>query len=243
MKKTIFCILMLLPSLIFAQSAKEIIKKVDRNQLYKTQKFSATMTIIKGNKKQTKKFHGYGKKYKDSSFMRFTNPEDKDVKYLKVADQLWIYFPDADDIMKISGHMLRKGMMGSDLSYQDMMETSSCEKKYSIKLQGKKVINGVECFVIDCKAKVKNVAYDRQVLYVDTKRFIALKIEMYARGGRLIKEITQHDIRKIGWRYVPRSLEIKDTRKRNSKTIIKFRTIKYDVKIPSSVFKKHYLRR
>ena len=39
---------------------------------------------------------------------------DKIVKNLKTGD-----------ILKISGHMLRKGMMGSDVSYEDMLDKTT----------------------------------------------------------------------------------------------------------------------
>jgi len=41
---------------------------------------------------------------------------------LKLGDELWTYTPETDRIIKISGQMLRQSVMGSDLSYEDMME-------------------------------------------------------------------------------------------------------------------------
>ena len=86
--KIYIIILLLSPSLAFAITADDIIKRVDQNENFSTQKFSATMTIQKGKRKLVKKFNGYGQKNGEKSFMTFTNPEDRGVKYLKIAKEL-----------------------------------------------------------------------------------------------------------------------------------------------------------
>ena len=74
------------------ETATNVIKQVDKNQVFVTQEFKATMIIAKGKRKLIKTFYGYSKKEGQKSFMEFTNPEDKGVRYLKIDDELWIYF-------------------------------------------------------------------------------------------------------------------------------------------------------
>ena len=50
---------------------------------------------------------------REESFVEFTNPEDKGVRYLKTDKNLWMYFPVEQETVKISGHLLKEGMMGS----------------------------------------------------------------------------------------------------------------------------------
>ncbi len=236
-------IMALMPLFAFGQTTDQIIKKLDRNQIFKTQKFKIRMIIEKGARKLTKEFYGYGMKLGEKAYIKFINPEDKGVKFLKLDDELWIYFPDADDIMKISGHMLRQGMMGSDISYQDLMETEEMLKKYSYKLLKETIVDNVKCYVVEMTAKAPDAAYARQVLYIDKNRYLPLKIEMYAKGGRLLKELRQYNIKKIGARYVPGKMTIQDKRKRNSITILEFKEIQFDISIPSKIFKKRNLKR
>jgi outer membrane lipoprotein-sorting protein len=241
--KKIILLTILIPSVLSAQAATEIIKKVDKNQLFTTQRFTILMTIQKGERKLIKEFYGYGMKKGEKAFLEFTNPEDRGVKYLKIDKELWIYFPDADDIMKISGHMLRQGMMGSDISYEDMLETEHIEKKYNAKRLKDRVVNGKDCFVIDLTARVPDAIYARQVAYIAKDTYVPIEIEMYARGGRLIKKMSQSDIQRVGWRYIPQRAIIQDTRKRNSKTILEFKKIKFDVAVPGRAFSKRNLKR
>jgi hypothetical protein len=41
---------------------------------------------------------------------------------LRLENQLWIYSPSTDRNIQNSGHMLRQSVMGSDLSYEDMLK-------------------------------------------------------------------------------------------------------------------------
>jgi len=236
-------LLLLIPAFLFAASGLQIVRKLDQNRGYGTQKFSMKMTIQKGKRTQVKKFVGYGKERGDKSYMEFTNVEDKGVKYLKVKDELWIYLPEADDIMKISGHMLRRGMMGSDLSYEDMMQDENFEKRYDVKLLGSERVRGVNCHKVKLTAKVKDALYAEQILYVDKKRPVALKIDMYARGGRLMKSMQQYNVKVIQGRHVAMKTTIQDKRKKNSMTTLEITGIQFNVKVPGRVFTSRYLKR
>lgn len=236
-------LLFLFPTFLYALSARDIIQKVDGNQEFNTQKYTIKMTIAKGSRKLVKVFEGYGKNRGESSFMVFTNSEDRGVKYLKIHDELWIYFPDADDIMKISGHMLRQGMMGSDISYEEMMKREELDKTYEVKISGSEKIHDRDCYKIEMTAKSKEALYAKQVLYIDKLTYVPLKIEMYAKGGRLLKTMEEFDVVKLGNRYMAKKIVIKDLRKKNSSTIVEIINMQFNLAIPDSVFSKRNLRR
>jgi len=243
MKKIVAIAIFLSAFPLWSETGLEIIKKVDNNQKFSTEKFQMRMIVEKGNRKMIKSFFGYGKDMGNNSFMEFTNPEDKGVKYLKLNDELWIYFPDADEVMKISGHMLRQGMMGSDISYEDMMRKETLEKSYDVKLTGTQTVNNLECFVVELNAKTAEALYEKQIIYVDKKKYVLVKIDMHARGGRLLKTLEQFNFKKIDNRYLPQYMIMKDLRRKDSKTTIEFISVQFDVKIPPGVFSKSYLKR
>jgi len=242
MKKLIL-VLFLIPGLVSAQTAKQLIKRLDQNENFRSERMVAEMIIQKGRRTLVKKFTAVSQKAGEKSFMTFINPEDKGVKYLKKKDNLWIYFPDADSVMKISGHMLRQGMMGSDISYDDMLNSGDLEKKYSSKLLPEKTVMGQRCYVLELKAKTRDASYARQVIYVNKTRMIPIKIEMYARGGRLLKEMTLKNYRRVNGYWTPFYMTIQDKRKRNSKTIIKIKYVRYNAYIPRGTFTRRNLKR
>ena len=237
---TAFC---MLPPLLFGMSADDIIRRVDANLVYTTQSFSAVMRVERGRRSLTKEFVGYGRQSDNAAFMEFTNPEDRGVKYLKIEDELWIYFPDADDVMKISGHMLRQGMMGSDISYEDLLENELLRNRYESTLVGMTDVAGTACYHLKLDAAGGDEAYERRVLYVDAENFVPLRIELYARGGRLLKTMEQSDVRQFGNRRVPTRIEVRDTRRRNSLTVVEFTELEFDRPVPQHVFTMRHLRR
>ena len=131
------------------------------------------------------------------AFVEFTNPEDRGVRYLKRDKNLWIYFPREQDTVKISGHLLKEGMMGSDVSYEDALESSDYAEKYTAALKQDETV-GTACFVVELTAKVDTAAYDRRVLWIDAERYVTLKQEMYAKSGRLLKVSNTLKVDRVG---------------------------------------------
>ena len=103
-------------------TAEEIIYQRDNNEYFDSVRIEAEMIIVNGGRKIIKTMTALSDK--KNSLVEFTNPQDRGTKFLKREDDLWMFFPDAEDIVKISGHMLNQGMMGSDFSYQDIMAVS-----------------------------------------------------------------------------------------------------------------------
>jgi outer membrane lipoprotein-sorting protein len=177
------------------------------------------------------------------SFTEYLSPaRDKGTKMLKLENQLWIYSPSTDRIIQISGHMLRQSVMGSDLSYEDMMDDRKLTDIYSAKVTGNETIDGRNTFVLELTAKVGDVAYHSQKIWVDTERYIPLKQEMYAKGGQLLKRSTLSDVRQVQGRWFPMTIVYKDMLKEGSGTEFKMTSVKFDQDIPEYKFTKAALK-
>ena len=84
------------------------------------------------------------------SYTEYLSPaREQGTKMLKLEDQLWIYSPSTDRTIQISGHMLRQSVMGSDLSYEDMMDDRKLTDVYTSKVTGSEIIDERETFVLD----------------------------------------------------------------------------------------------
>lgn len=226
-----------------AEDARSIIARADRNHVFQTQEFKATMVISKGRQTLTKTFFGYGQHEGEKSYMEFINPEDRGVKYLKLKDEMWIYFPDADDVMRISGHLLRQGMMGSDISYEDMLENESWREKYDAQRLDDVTAQDRPCFQVQLDAKKPDAMYMREVFLIDKENYVPLEIRMYAQGGRQLKQMTQRQIRQIGGRWVATEVEFRDLRRKDSRTVVRFENLEFDRPVPAKVFSQGYLKR
>lgn len=242
MKKTIICLLFVLGFSLHAITGEEILNKMDGNREYKSIEATAIMEIHSADEVRVKKMNikAIGD---DKSVTEFINPEDKGVKYLKLKDELWIYFPDEEDTVKISGHMLKEGMMGSDISYEDALESDTLSKKYKIEMKSEETYKGRECYVVELNAIVRDAPYAKRVMYVDKEIFVCWKEEMYAKSGKLLKESFLKKTKKIGARFFAVESEIVNKVRKDSKTVFKMENINLDAKIDESIFSMRYLTR
>jgi outer membrane lipoprotein-sorting protein len=161
---------------------------------------------------------------------------------LKLEGQLWIYSPSTDRIIQISGHMLRQSVMGSDLSYEDMMDDRKLTEIYSAVINGEEVLDGRKAWILDLTAKVSNVAYNSVKMWVDSERYVPLKEELFARSGQLLKRTTMSDVRKIDGRWFPAKIVYKDVLKQGDGTEFNITSIKFNQQIPGYIFTKAALK-
>jgi hypothetical protein len=114
-----------------------------------------------------------------------------------------MFFPDAEDIVKISGHMLEQGLMGSDFSYQDMMESDKLTELYDFKILKEETFDERPCYVLEGIAVPgKEVSYYRRLTWIDQERFVGIKEELYAQSGRLLKVSTAEKVEQIDNRWI-----------------------------------------
>ncbi|MFQ5449630.1 MAG: outer membrane lipoprotein-sorting protein [Nitrospinaceae bacterium] len=170
-------------------------------------------------------------------------PRDKGTKMLKIKSKLWMYTPRTDRKILIAGHLLRQSMMGSDLSYEDMMEDRKLSRAYEASLEKMVACDGVRCGVLFLVAHDKTTTYQTRRLWVDPERKIVLKEEMYAKGGKLLKKVEFMDYRPIGNRLFPKKMIFRDMLKENTKTTYIFDVIQFDVEIPEKYFSQAILKR
>ncbi len=113
-------------------TGEEIMELVDDNQFLASARVVSEMTIMDGERKSVKEMESYIRSDGEitDALTEFYNPRDRGTRYLMQDDELWMYFPDAEDLVRISGHMLEEGMMGSDFSYQDLLESEQLTKLY-----------------------------------------------------------------------------------------------------------------
>ena len=181
----------------------------------------------------------------DLAFTEYLSPpREAGTKMLKLGDKLWTYSPQTDRVIQISGHMLRQSVMGSDMSYNDMMEDRPLIELYEATLEGSVEIGGRGHWIMLLEAKVKGLSYPKRRAWIDKEYLLPTKEELYAKSGKLLKTSTMDGIKKVQGRWFPSRFVFKDELKRNSKgTEWVIDEIAFDIDIPESRFSKALLRK
>ena len=239
----VFLLIVLQSIALALPTVDEIIKQIDTNMNYDTRTAKIQMTVTKG--RRVKKYelisHGRGKQEAAAEF--FKPPREKGRKMLKKNSSLWIYLPNAEKTQKISGHMLRQGMMGSDMSYEDMLESTELFNLYQAKLLEEETINERLCYKIELIANTQEVAYAKRISWIDKENFVPVKEELYAISGKLIKVWTMSEVKDFNGRKFPTKMIVKDKLLTNSKTEIEFIELQFHISLEEEIFNKRWLER
>jgi len=245
MRYLVISLFIILPTLLFSQtlSAEEIIIKVDKNRITDGKIVVSKMTIHGRRGERTVQSKSWQRNLYDSFTEYLAPAREKGTKMLKLSDQLWTYSPSTDRTILISGHMLRQSVMGSDLSYEDMMEDPYLQNIYNAEIASMDTISNRPVWILDLKAKKDDASYDKCKLWVDRERFIPLKENLYAKSGKLLKTIDINEVMNVDGRWIVKSALYKDVLKEGDGTIMIIESIKFDDNIPEHVFSKASLRR
>lgn len=236
---------LIFPFLLHAQALNgdEILKKVDEN-MFSESKITVLHMIIHGERgNRTLEAKSWQRETSESFTEFLAPPRDAGTKMLKLQDMLWTYSPSTDRTILISGHMLRQSMMGSDLSYEDMMEDPHLPNLYTAKISGEETINGRTCWVLELSAKKEDISYYSRKLWIDKTRYVPLKENLYAKSGKLLKTMDVKEVAEVQHRWIAKSILYKDVLKEGEGTEFFIDSIILDAKIPDYIFSKAALRK
>ena len=235
-------------SFLFTQSnqmsADDIMKAMDQNLNAESRIITSKM-VVKGRRSNRTI---ESKNWVVGTELAFTEylspPREAGTKMLKIGEKLYTYSPQTDRVIQISGHMLRQSVMGSDMSYNDMMEDRPIDELYSAIIEGSIILDGRDHWIMILDAKVKGLSYPKRRSWVDKEYLLPKKEELYAKSGKLLKTASLEGIKKIEGRWFPSKFVYKDELKRNSKgTEWIIDNIQFNKKIPNSRFSKALLRK
>ena len=225
-------------------SIQEIIQAMDNNLNAKSRVLTSKMIVHGRRSSRTIESKNWVVGI-DLAFTEYISPpREKGTKMLKLGDKLWTYSPQTDRVIQISGHMLRQSVMGSDISYNDMMEDRPLEELYEATLEGSIDIDGRDHWIMFLETRVTGLSYPKRRAWIDKEFLLPMKEELYAKSGKLLKTSTMSGVRKIQGRWFPSQFIYKDELKRNSKgTEWIIDEIAFDIDIPDSRFSKALLRK
>jgi outer membrane lipoprotein-sorting protein len=180
---------------------------------------------------------------RDKSFTEYLDPpREQGTKMLKLGDQLWTYTPASDRTILIAGHMLRQSVMGSDLSYEDMMEDQRLVALYDAVVVGEERVGDRPSWVLTLSSRGGDIAYFTRKIWVDKERSVVLREERFAKSGKLLKSTEVLDVQRMKERWVPTRVIFRDALKGGEGTEFVVKAMEFNAAIPDHLFTKASLR-
>ena len=222
-------------SLVFAVNAEEIVRKLEANTIHDSVRVEGSMVIKDrfGTKESSYISWGEGE---DNMLIEFTSLEERGQKILRTKDEIYLYFPDAEELIRLQGSALRDSVLGSDFSYEDMTGDKGILDTYKVTLEGTEKIDGHLCYRLNLKAVSRDVPYSREVMWVDTELFIYRQVHKFSVSDRLLKELKVLEIEEISGRLIPVRVLISDKMKKDSSTESVIKKIEIGIKLDPELF-------
>jgi outer membrane lipoprotein-sorting protein len=218
-------------------SALEILERVDRNMTVQTARTRARMIIhYREGDERTLEFTSWARGT-DESFLEFTAPaRDAGSRFLRREDAMWIFLPRVGKSIRIQGHMLRQGIMGSDFSYGDASENPSMVEDYDGVVEGEEELDGRPTYVVHLTAKRRDLSYPTRRVWVDAERWIPLREERFARSGKLLNTMVLGDARQVAGRWYPFRMEMDNALQTETWTVLEFVDLEFNLELDGDLF-------
>ena len=254
MKKILF--LLLISINISANESErkglEIAKKAEKiNSGWVDSQVQMKMTLI--NRKGQRAFRNIRNKTLevqndgDKSMSIFDTPRDiKGTAMLTFshndrADEQWIYLPALKRVKRISSRNKSGPFMGSEFAYEDL--SSQEIEKYKYFYIGDEVINKIDSFKVKRIPAYKHSGYTKQIVWIDKKLYIPLKIEFYDRKKSLLKTLEFKEYKKYINKFWRADKTIMTNHQNGKSTILTREKYKFKTGLKNSDFQSNKLKR
>ena len=123
--------------------AQRLLVEVDKNLWANTKYIDGRLIIDNGRRIRTLSMESWMEGVTKSYSYYKAPARERGTKMLKLEKKLWMYTPHTDRKILIAGHLLRQSMMGSDLSYEDMMEDEKISVAYVGTIDGEEEVEEI----------------------------------------------------------------------------------------------------
>lgn len=176
------------------------------------------------------------------SFMEFSLPaEVQGTRYLtwsyddpKVADDMWLYLPNANLTRRISGSANKGAFMRSDLINEDLQSRSVQDDAHN--LLRMEACGDVQCYVVESiPYDAKSSSYQKRITWVREDIHLVHKMERYSKQGKLLKTTWYGGHKQFGDYWMAQKMITKSAVSQ-SETLIQFNNIQVNVGLNEADF-------
>lgn len=246
--------LTLMPSLLFALTAEEIIEKSNVAYYYAAEDGKAIAKMYIKDARGRERYREITilrKDIKDGGrqnyYVYFHEPADVSKMVFMVwkqeagDDDRWLYLPAIDLVKRIATSDKRSSFAGGVFTYEDVSGRRTGDDTHTLLREEK--INGKETYVIKNVPKDTDVVeFSYYISWIDKNTYLPVKGEYYDKKGKLYRTIDVEKTKVIdGY-----PTAIRGTAKNfetGLETTIEFADVKYNLGLKESIFEERYLRR
>ena len=173
---------------------------------------------------------------KDSLFYIQSPPKDHGNGTLKKSQEMWIYNPKVNRVIKVPPSMMSQSWMGSDFSNNDLAKSDSFVNDYLHSIVGTESHEGHKVYVIQSMPKADApVIWGMQMLKI-REDLIWLSQEFFDEDLKSVKIMTTLEIQMMGGKLYPKVWRMRETAKEDRYTQLTYSSLIFKPDLPDSLF-------
>jgi len=247
------CVLVLLPCLCWAGelTGLDIAIKMDEVDTSLDSKRTAIMVINRKGQKLVRKMESFSKKFgpDERRLIKFIEPPDvRGIMYLTWSykdverdDDMWVFLPAESLVRRISGGGKKGSFMRSDFANEDIEKREVDDDKHL--LLGSEEFSGVDCYVVERIArKQKDTNYSKRVVWVRKDTWLPMKVEYYNKRRKHFKTAIYGGFKQIKGIWTLTKI-MTETPRKESKTLMQYDNVDYNIGLSDTLFEQSNLKR
>ena len=227
-----------------AQDAYQIIKRADEHLRGNSQKAEMSIEVKRPKWSRTMEIKAWALVNYYSFILINAPARDKCTVFLKREKEIWNWQPKIEKVIKLPPSMMMQSWMGSDFTNDDLVKESSILLDYTHEIIGDTLILNRACYTIQLSPKPEAaVVWGKIKTFIDKNDFLQLGSEFYDEDGYLINKMEASEIKSFGNKILPSKMVMTPVEEEGQKTILRYKSIEYNIDIDETFFSKQNMKR
>ena len=157
-------------------------------------------------------------------------------------NNMWIYTPKINRIIKVPSSMMSQSWMGSDFSNKDIAKSTEIIDQYDHELTAQEEIDGHMLYTITSTPHVDAaVVWGKEVLIIRDD-FVLMEEQFWDQDGELVKSLKTLEVTEMDGRAVASTMRMTQEDAPGEWTEVITRSIRFNVELPANTFTLSNLR-
>jgi outer membrane lipoprotein-sorting protein len=225
-----------------APDARSIVKGALDYWRGKTSFLEIAMTVHRPEWERKSLMKSWTRGEKDA-LVRFVEPaKDAGSATLKVGDDMWIYTPRLNRVIKLPFSMMAQSWMGSDFSYNDLAKSDELLIHFDLRIVGKEEQEGHEVYVIEGTPHPNApVIWGKERVKIRDDHLL-LEETFFDQDQKPVKTLKATKIGPLGGKIYVTRMRMEKLEEADHWTDLTYRRAKFGLDLPASLFTQANLR-
>ncbi|MCF8029222.1 MAG: outer membrane lipoprotein-sorting protein [Desulfobacteraceae bacterium] len=215
---------------------RELVKGAVNYLRGKTSQAVVEMTIHRPDWQRQMTIKAWTEGRENSIFWIAAPPKDRGNGTLKRGDEMWIFNPKVNRVIKLPPSMMSQSWQGSDFSNNDLAKSDNIVDQYTHEIIDRQTHQGKTVYVIRSLPKPgAPVVWGMQELKI-REDHILIRQAFFDEDQELVKALTMEKIEMLGGRLYPVKWKMQKADQKEEYTVLDYQSLEFGLDISDRIF-------